>query len=146
MFLQLLEQNRGKWTLENLGEDLFLQTTYCIARYNKSQKGREIAIRYIGFDISHSPAKSRLILQIYTFVWTLLLVNCQYIQVYISSFTGAGDTPDAAVIRPFVRWNKCVMFYATSGNNGKGTLCEMLSDLSLIRGNSLNACTTKPKN
>ena len=34
-----------------------------------------------------------------------------------------------AVIRPFVRWNKCVMFYATSGNNGKGTLCELMRSL-----------------
>ena len=34
-----------------------------------------------------------------------------------------------AVIRPFVRWGKCVMFYATSGNNGKGTLCELLRSL-----------------
>jgi len=34
-----------------------------------------------------------------------------------------------AVIRPFVRWNKCVLFYATSGENGKGTLCSLMRNL-----------------
>ena len=34
-----------------------------------------------------------------------------------------------AVIRPFVRWGKCVMMYATTGNNGKGTLCELMRSL-----------------
>ena len=34
-----------------------------------------------------------------------------------------------AVIRPFVRWNKCVMMYSTLGENGKGTLCELMRNL-----------------
>lgn len=34
-----------------------------------------------------------------------------------------------AVIRPGVRWNKLVMMYAQSGNNGKGTLCHLMTEL-----------------
>lgn len=34
-----------------------------------------------------------------------------------------------AVIRPNVPWNKSVWMYATSGNNGKGTLCELMRNL-----------------
>ena len=34
-----------------------------------------------------------------------------------------------AVVRPFVPWNKAAFFYATTGNNGKGTLCELMRQL-----------------
>ena len=31
-----------------------------------------------------------------------------------------------AIIRPHVRWNKSAWFYSERGNNGKGTLCDLL--------------------
>ena len=34
-----------------------------------------------------------------------------------------------AVIRPCVRWNKSAWFYSDTGNNGKGTLCELMRQL-----------------
>ena len=34
-----------------------------------------------------------------------------------------------AVIRPNVRWNKSAWLYSETGNNGKGTLCEMMRAL-----------------
>ena len=34
-----------------------------------------------------------------------------------------------AIIRPNVRWNKSAWFYSTTGNNGKGTLCELMRQL-----------------
>lgn len=34
-----------------------------------------------------------------------------------------------AIIRPNVRWNKSAWFYAESGNNGKGTFCELMRNL-----------------
>lgn len=34
-----------------------------------------------------------------------------------------------AVIRPNVRWNKTAWFYSERGNNGKGTLCELIRNL-----------------
>ena len=34
-----------------------------------------------------------------------------------------------AIIRPFVRWNKSAWFYSNTGNNGKGTLCELMRSL-----------------
>lgn len=34
-----------------------------------------------------------------------------------------------AIIRPNVRWNKSAWFYSESGNNGKGTLCELMREL-----------------
>lgn len=34
-----------------------------------------------------------------------------------------------AVIRPHVPWGKSVWFYSESGNNGKGTLCELMRQL-----------------
>ena len=34
-----------------------------------------------------------------------------------------------AIMRPLVRWDKAVFFYNTVGNNGKGTLCELLKTL-----------------
>ena len=34
-----------------------------------------------------------------------------------------------AVIRPYVNWNKAAWFYSQTGNNGKGTLCELLREL-----------------
>ncbi|XCP85820.1 phage/plasmid primase, P4 family [Roseburia hominis] len=34
-----------------------------------------------------------------------------------------------AIIRPNVPWNKSAWFYSTQGNNGKGTLCELMRQL-----------------
>lgn len=34
-----------------------------------------------------------------------------------------------AVLRPRVRWGKSVWFYSESGNNGKGTICQILRNL-----------------
>lgn len=34
-----------------------------------------------------------------------------------------------AIIRPFVRWNKSAWLYSETGNNGKGTLCELMRSL-----------------
>ena len=34
-----------------------------------------------------------------------------------------------AIIRPLVPWNKSAWFYSESGNNGKGTLCELMRQL-----------------
>ena len=35
-----------------------------------------------------------------------------------------------AIIRPLVSWNKSAWFYSETGNNGKGTLCELMRELS----------------
>jgi len=35
----------------------------------------------------------------------------------------------SAIIRPFVRWNKSIWLYSTVGNNGKGSLCELMRNL-----------------
>lgn len=34
-----------------------------------------------------------------------------------------------AIIRPHVRWGKSAWFYSEKGNNGKGTLCELMRNL-----------------
>lgn len=34
-----------------------------------------------------------------------------------------------AIIRPHVRWNKSAWLYSNTGNNGKGTLCELMRNL-----------------
>ena len=34
-----------------------------------------------------------------------------------------------AIVRPNVRWDKVALFYAESGSNGKGTLCELMKHL-----------------
>lgn len=34
-----------------------------------------------------------------------------------------------AIIRPLVPWNKSAWFYSEKGNNGKGTLCELMEQL-----------------
>lgn len=34
-----------------------------------------------------------------------------------------------AIIRPFVRWDQSAWLYSTSGNSGKGTLCELMRNL-----------------
>lgn len=34
-----------------------------------------------------------------------------------------------AIVRPYVHWNKMVLLYATTGCNGKGTLCQLLRNL-----------------
>ena len=34
-----------------------------------------------------------------------------------------------AIVRPLVAWNKSAWFYSESGNNGKGTLCELMRQL-----------------
>lgn len=36
----------------------------------------------------------------------------------------------AATVRPFVSWNKVALFYSELGNNGKGTFCELVRNLS----------------
>lgn len=35
----------------------------------------------------------------------------------------------SAIIRPFVPWNQSIWLYSTTGNNGKGTLCELMRNL-----------------
>ena len=35
----------------------------------------------------------------------------------------------SAIIRPHVRWNKSAWLYSSTGNNGKGTLCELMRSL-----------------
>ena len=35
----------------------------------------------------------------------------------------------SAIVRPFVRWNKSAWLYSNTGNNGKGTLCELMRSL-----------------
>ncbi|HEY5555646.1 phage/plasmid primase, P4 family [Acetobacterium sp.] len=34
-----------------------------------------------------------------------------------------------STIRPHVKWNKVICFYSVQGNNGKGTLCELMRNL-----------------
>jgi len=34
-----------------------------------------------------------------------------------------------AIMRPTVRWNKSAWFYSEQGNNGKGTLCELMRNM-----------------
>ncbi len=34
-----------------------------------------------------------------------------------------------AIVRPLVSWNKSAWFYSESGNNGKGTLCQLMRNL-----------------
>lgn len=34
-----------------------------------------------------------------------------------------------AIVRPYVAWDKTAWFYSQSGNNGKGTLCELMRNL-----------------
>lgn len=34
-----------------------------------------------------------------------------------------------AIIRPNVSWDKAILFYSEKGNNGKGTLCELMRNL-----------------
>lgn len=34
-----------------------------------------------------------------------------------------------SILRPYVKWNKSVWLYSTTGNNGKGTFCELLRNL-----------------
>lgn len=34
-----------------------------------------------------------------------------------------------AIVRPNVPWGKSAWFYSESGNNGKGTLCELMRQL-----------------
>lgn len=34
-----------------------------------------------------------------------------------------------AIVRPFVGWNKSAWLYSETGNNGKGTLCELMREL-----------------
>ena len=34
-----------------------------------------------------------------------------------------------AVLRPYVKWDKTIWLYSTTGNNGKGTFCELLRNM-----------------
>lgn len=52
-----------------------------------------------------------------------------------SWMSGLSDDPEvvellwqilSAIIRPHVRWRKSAWFYSSEGNNGKGTLCELM--------------------
>lgn len=52
-----------------------------------------------------------------------------------SWMNGLSDDPEvvdllwqilSAIIRPHVRWRKSAWFYSSEGNNGKGTLCELM--------------------
>lgn len=247
MFLALLDQNRDKWTHEKLGEDLFMQTMYFIARYNKLQKRRSglfkytallpiqiarlvsfiycirripcagergnidldilaiyqelgpsegiysenetalrWAVRTIKPDISNSDfsevrqalrdivprverTQERDLVPVNNGIFnyrTKELLNFSPEYIFLSKscvnynenaqnivihnpddgttwdveswMASLSDDPAivallwqvlGAVIRPFVRWGKCVMFYATSGNNGKGSICELLRSL-----------------
>lgn len=45
-------------------------------------------------------------------------------EVYALLWETAGS-----VLRPYVKWNKTVWLYSTTGNNGKGTYCELLRSL-----------------
>lgn len=57
---------------------------------------------------------------------------CSWIE---SLFNPGSDLPNTiwqmlgAIIRPNVRWNKAAFFYATSGNNGKGSICQLMKNL-----------------
>lgn len=57
------------------------------------------------------------------------------VESWIESLSGDMEIVDllwqvlGAVIRPNVPWNKSVWMYAASGNNGKGTLCELMRNL-----------------
>lgn len=53
-------------------------------------------------------------------------------------FEVMGNDPDmtqlmweilGAIVRPHVRWNKAAWLYSMTGNNGKGTLCELMRNL-----------------
>lgn len=44
-----------------------------------------------------------------------------------------------AALRPYVKWNKTVWLFSTSGNNGKGTYCQLLRNLL-----GPKACTSIP--
>lgn len=35
----------------------------------------------------------------------------------------------SAIVRPYVKWNKVAWLYSEKGNNGKGTLCELMRNL-----------------
>ena len=35
----------------------------------------------------------------------------------------------AACLRPRVKWDKAILYYSRAGNNGKGTLCELITSL-----------------
>lgn len=45
----------------------------------------------------------------------------------------------AASVRPLNEWDKCILFYNEVGNNGKGTLCQLIRNLS-----GINSCISIP--
>lgn len=57
------------------------------------------------------------------------------IESWMSSLSDDPDIVDllwqilGAIIRPHVRWNKSAWLFSESGNNGKGTLCELMRSL-----------------
>lgn len=57
------------------------------------------------------------------------------VESWMESLSGDPEIVDllwqvlGAVIRPNVPWNKSVWMYAASGNNGKGTICELMRNL-----------------
>lgn len=246
MFLEALDRHRDKWSRDGFGEDLFMQTTYCITLYNKSQKGKgglfkytallpiqiarlvnyiycirripyagergnidldllavyqesgpnkglyvenETALRWvvrsIKEDISNSEfnevrqalrdialraerTQDRDLVPVNNGIFNyrtkqLMPFSPEYVHLSKSSVNynehaqnvvicnpdgtywdveswmqSLSDDSEVvallwqvlgAILRPFARWGKCIMFYATSGNNGKGTLCELMRSL-----------------
>lgn len=57
------------------------------------------------------------------------------VESWLSELTGDPEVTQllweilGAIIRPFVRWNKSAWLYSETGNNGKGTLCELMRQL-----------------
>ncbi|MDY3678030.1 MAG: phage/plasmid primase, P4 family [Actinomyces urogenitalis] len=57
------------------------------------------------------------------------------VETWIASLSDDPEVVDllweiiSAVVRPRVSWNKCVFFYSEKGNNGKGTLCSLMTNL-----------------
>lgn len=57
------------------------------------------------------------------------------VETWISDLSDDEGVPEllweilSAVVRPGVRWNKAAFFHSSRGNNGKGTLCELMRGL-----------------
>jgi putative DNA primase/helicase len=57
------------------------------------------------------------------------------VETWISDLSDDDGVPEllweilSAVVRPGVRWNKAAFFHSSRGNNGKGTLCELMRGL-----------------
>lgn len=57
------------------------------------------------------------------------------VEEWIKDLSGDKDVPEllwqviGSIIRPQVPWDKVICFYSEQGNNGKGTLCELMRNL-----------------